>query len=104
MCETEGLRLLGDDTLVNQVELGIRAGPGERPCVPDLIAQLEECYISARVHDNTAGIPTQHLRFAGRGSRAHPHLGVNWVHGNRPHRDQKLTAGGRRIGQVNVEQ
>jgi hypothetical protein len=101
--EVQRLRLGADDPLVDQVEVRVRAGPGDRARVPDLVAGLEERDRAAgRDHDAGRVVP-QDLGLPARVG-AGPYLDVDGVdrHGLDPH--QQIVLAGRGHWQLEIEQ
>lgn len=62
----EGGRLGADEALVDGVEAGVGAGPGERPGVVDLVADPEELHHVADGDHCVGRVPAEHRRLAAR--------------------------------------
>jgi hypothetical protein len=60
--EVQRLGLLGDDPLVDELQLAVRAGPRDVAGVVDLVAGLEERDLRADRGDRARGVVAEHAR------------------------------------------
>jgi len=101
----EALRLVADDALVDEVELGVRAGSRYGPRVENLVAGLKQRGVRADRPDHARGIPPEDLPFTGfRRGGAPPHLVVDGVDRDRLDLDEQVAAGRGRLRQFDVDQ
>src|SRR5690606_23044824 len=97
-------RLVADAALVDEVQLGVGTGPGDRTCVIDRITGPEPGGFRSRLAHDAGGVPAQHLPFLAFGGRAAADLVVDRVHRDRLHFDEDVAAGGDRLRQLDVDE
>jgi hypothetical protein len=97
-------RLGADDALIHQMILGIRTLAVERAGVEHAVARLEQLGLRPRGLDHAGGVPAEHAPLACRRFGAHAHLGVHRVHRHRLHFHEQVTAGRRRLRQLDIDQ
>ena len=98
------LRLVTDDALVDEMELGVGTWSIDRARVPDIVSHAETRGIVANAHYLTHGIPAENAGLATLGRAPCTNLHVDRVHRNRSHSDEQVLARGDGILELEVEE
>jgi hypothetical protein len=90
--KSERAWLVPDNTLVDEMKLGVGARADDAARIEDLVARPEERRLWARLDDDARRIVADHFRGPGRRRSAGAHLIVHRVHRNGANLDQKRVA------------